>query len=377
MHCHGKKVNKIVKNVVFLLARRIISTTMDSIKIASKRLSQYLKQRSSITLLLWGILLTLGVGLLDYVTGYRMGFSLFYLFPIMVVTWAGNLILGIITSFIAALVWLAADALTCPSYINLFIPTWNFTLRLSIFLIFSYLFWHAKAAQEKQKTLIEFIVHDLRSPLNTITMGLSNLKEIDSQNLTEQQREVIEAISTASQRQATLINSTLDLAALEKNKRKIKLETFSTRQLINDVIAENSVWTTRNKVNIQTELNLTTDQTHTDKTLLFRILINLLSNAIKASPENSIVTVTAKKQGPNLYFSVKDQGGGISANIKKKLFSPFTRGGYSHETLTVGSGIGLTFCKAAVKELDGKIWVESQAGKGTTVTFTLPQNLVE
>jgi signal transduction histidine kinase len=104
-----------------------------------------------------------------------------------------------------------------------------------------------------------------------------------------------------------------------------------------------------------------------------RILDNLIDNAIKYSPDGGEVKVSARRDGDSVLISVSDQGIGISAANLKKLFQPFSR----LETLVAGTaiqgvGLGLVVCRRLVEAHGGRIWVESELGKGSTLYFTLP-----
>jgi signal transduction histidine kinase len=106
-----------------------------------------------------------------------------------------------------------------------------------------------------------------------------------------------------------------------------------------------------------------------------RVLVNLLSNAIKFSRPESVVTVRAAPDEANkIAFSVIDQGQGISQAWAGKVFDKFVQADARKAVGSVGSGLGLTFCRLAVEAQGGRIWLESEEGKGTTVTFTLPQS---
>jgi signal transduction histidine kinase len=103
-----------------------------------------------------------------------------------------------------------------------------------------------------------------------------------------------------------------------------------------------------------------------------RILYNLVDNAIKYSPMGGEVIVSASNIGDYLEISVKDQGMGISPNDQARLFQSFERLGVQVNGAIQGTGLGLRVCFILVEALGGKIWVESEPGKGSTFYFTLP-----
>jgi signal transduction histidine kinase len=115
---------------------------------------------------------------------------------------------------------------------------------------------------------------------------------------------------------------------------------------------------------------------YADPMMTVRVLVNLLSNAIKFSKPGSVVTVrAAPAEADKIAFSVIDQGQGIPQAWAGKVFDKFVNKADTRKVMgSVGSGLGLAFCRLAVEAQGGRIWLESEEGKGTTVTFTLPQS---
>lgn len=109
-----------------------------------------------------------------------------------------------------------------------------------------------------------------------------------------------------------------------------------------------------------------------DKTRVERVLINLINNAIKYSPHGGEIRIAAKKEDVNLVLSVSDQGIGISKADQARLFQPFERVGVVDGVGIQGIGLGLVVCRRLVEAHGGRIWVESEPGKGSTFYFTLP-----
>ena len=108
-----------------------------------------------------------------------------------------------------------------------------------------------------------------------------------------------------------------------------------------------------------------------DRSRLERVLSNLLNNAVKYSPSDTEIKISLRKDGDYLLVGVKDQGKGLSTDEQAKLFQPFERLNQT-STTKPGLGLGLLVCKRLVEAHGGKIWVESEPGKGSTFSFTLP-----
>ena len=106
--------------------------------------------------------------------------------------------------------------------------------------------------------------------------------------------------------------------------------------------------------------------------MLRRVLINLLENAIKFSKTETDIEIGTRKDGDSIQFWVKDNGPGIPASEHKHIFDKFARYKTQGERRPAGLGVGLAFCRIAVQAHGGKIWVESEEGKGSKFIITLP-----
>lgn len=320
-------------------------------------------------ILLIGLFLVVSVGVLDYLTGYRLGFSLFYILPIYFVTWFGGLVAGFIMVLAATISWFIADYFSRQIYISIFIPVWNIFVRLGVFSIISLLAWLVRFNQERQKAFTHYIIHDLRNPLNNINLALGLLS---GGTLGKKDQDLVKTAQIASRRLNTLITSILDLERLKKRKMPISKRALILRDLIATALEQVSVWAENNSVRLESKVDVAIAVV-TDQELLLRVLVNLLNNAIKVSPEGSIVKViVAPAKEKKVVFQVVDQGRGIPKSLQKNLFNKFIQAQNNKVAGIVGSGLGLAFCRQAIEALGGKIWVESEEGKGSTFAFTLP-----
>ena len=120
------------------------------------------------------------------------------------------------------------------------------------------------------------------------------------------------------------------------------------------------------------ETDYTNDSLKADEDRVVQVLINLISNAIKYSPDNSVVTVKAGMEGLETKFQVIDQGPGIPKEMLNAVFERYRQLDQSKDTKRKGFGLGLAICKALVEKHGGKIWVESELGKGSNFCFTIP-----
>ena len=309
------------------------------------------------------------VGAVDLVTGYRLAFSVFYLIPVFLASYYLGLSAGVVTAILSAATWLLADFAARGGYPSYAIPVWNFFIRLGVFLFLTVALYNMRVAQRRQDELMNFLVHDLRTPLAIILNGLILIRG----KADERQAEIIDLLTISCNRMGTLINSILDLSRLENRKMTVHIREESTRGLLEKVVKEVSVWARHNKVEVGLVIDTDLAQFRTDGELLHRILINLLSNAVKWSPEGAKVILRVfARDNAKLVFSVRDRGPGISREMTKKIFDKFTQLEHKEEGILPGSGLGLNFCKLAVERLGGRIWINSEKGKGTEVVFELP-----
>lgn len=322
-----------------------------------------------------GVALIVDVMLLDYLTGGEISFSIFYLIPISLIAWFVGRKAGIFMSVLGAILWLSADLLVGHAYSHPAIPYWNMLVRLGFFLIVTLTLSALRAAQARQEELGHFIVHDLRSPLSNVMIGLQTLQDIVGETGDAIQGELVDTCLVSCQRMLTLINSLLDLARLESGKMPLQLEQTQVDALIGSSLRQVSAWAAQDHIVLQSQLDADAGTVYADPSITERVLVNLLSNAIKFSPSGSTVLVRAALTGEDeVALSVVDQGRGIPQEWAARIFDKFAQVKARKAGGGVGSGLGLSFCRYAVEAQGGRIWMESAVEKGTTMTFTLPRH---
>ncbi len=220
---------------------------------------------------------------------------------------------------------------------------------------------------------IDFLVHDLRSPLTSIISGLETLLVSTEDNLKPEDKELIELALIGAHRLLTMVNSILDLRKLEEGKFPLYLKEFDIKEALGEAIKQVQLWARQNNVTLQGKFSPDVPNSMiADRWVLIRILVNLTSNALKYTPANGNIEISVERDGDWVHFSVKDQGPGIPKEYLDRIFDRFVQVEARKGGVAVGSGLGLTFCKLAVEAHGGRIWIESEVGKGTTVHFVLP-----
>jgi PAS domain S-box-containing protein len=222
---------------------------------------------------------------------------------------------------------------------------------------------------ELRTDLTSMIFHDLRSPLGNIISSLEVLQSsIEDEDDTIQS--VLSIASRSSRRASRLVESLLDLDRFEADKAVLN----KSEALIGAIIAEavEEIHPTAESRGQFLRMNLAPQLPGVamDVDMIRRVLINLLENAVKYTRTGDHIDVSARVQDDFLEVRVRDNGPGISPEDRERIFEKFFR--LSGESRPKGLGLGLAFCRLAVEAHGGKIWVESDKGKGSTFTFTLP-----
>ena len=338
------------------------------------QLLTYLSRWSPSSLSVSGIVFIGIIGVFDYVTGPEISCSIFYLIPIALVTWLLGRRHGLGLCIVGTLIWLTADVLGRAGYSHPAMPYWNATVRLGFFLIVTYILVTLRESHKRQEELGQFVVHDLRSPLAVVVTGLQTMQDIAGEAMDTTQKELIEMCLTSCDRMLTLINSLLDLARLESAQLPLQLEEVAVQELVEASVRQVSAWAERNRVTMVRHLDSDSEHVYADAIVTARVLINLLSNAVRFSQANSTVSVhVAPYRAEAVAFSITDQGRGMAKEWQAKVFDKYAQAEVGKARGTVGSGLGLTFCRLAVEAQGGHIWLESELNVGTTVTFTLPR----
>ncbi len=339
------------------------------------KLFKFLNRQSRVRMLTLAVISAILVGVVDYVTGSEFVFSIFYLIPIVLAAWFVGRRAGIAISFLSAVLGLAADLLVGADYSVPAVPYWNAAILLGMFLIVTYTLTSLHGAQDRQRDLEQFVVHDLRSPLANILTALAAMQDLGGESDDATQKNLLEMCVVSGNRMLTLINSLLDLASLESGQMPLQREPVAVADLVDQSLLQVSVWAHRNRVGVAQQLAAEVETVYVDRALMVRVLVNLLSNAIKFSPANSTITVhVSLAEAGWAAFRVSDQGRGIPKEWSNKIFDKFVQVEARRSGSVPSSGLGLTFCREAVEVQGGRIWIEHSPNPGTTVVFTVPEN---
>ena len=228
--------------------------------------------------------------------------------------------------------------------------------------------------EEEAKNRIQFIdvlAHELKGPLTPILTSSGILREILPPDSESVPRKLADNIFVGTKLLNNRLDELLILARSARGTITLNKEATDTHQFIEQAVSRYKPSVTLRKQQLILELSEALPAVNLDQSRLDQVLVNLLSNASKYSPEGSRILLTARQSEGNLLIAVKDEGIGISPGDQAVLYQPYQRVGQDNHNIK-GLGLGLTVVKAIVEAHGGKIWVESQLGKGSTFSFTIP-----
>lgn len=231
------------------------------------------------------------------------------------------------------------------------------------------------AAEDANKSKGEFLAtmsHELRTPLNSI-IGFSDMMLGGTAgDLNEKQIRYMNHISKGGKHLLELINDILDLSKIEAGKMELNRELFSVCDVVCEINSLLSPIAVKKEIKLDVKMDTELPYINADKTKFKQILYNLVSNAIKFTPIKGYVSISAQRIDNMLEVSVTDTGVGIATKDLYKLFQPFKQLNSYLTREYEGTGLGLVLVKKFVELHGGSVWVESEVGKGSIFTFTIP-----
>lgn len=315
----------------------------------------------------------------------------FYLAPIFLATWFSGPKAGYFIAFGSVASWFLGYG---PHVIELYYnPAFfyvNMAARACFVFLMAYLLAKLKSTMRHERALLKqvsdqneelkkmdarksaFVAnvsHELKNPLGVIRESMALILDKLAGEVSEQQKEILVLGKRSTERLIRLVSDLLDLAHIEAGKMELKLEKVDLGALVEEVLKGYEREIAKKQLTLQKEIKPDVGAVVGDRDKLTEVIINLLNNAIKYTPKGSI-TVKLTGAAQEVRFEIADTGPGIPEEYFEKIFDKFERIMTEKQE---GTGLGLPIAKDIIELHKGKLWVESEPGKGSTFIFTLPR----
>lgn len=233
-----------------------------------------------------------------------------------------------------------------------------------------------QALNQEKNEFLGIATHDLKNPLASIRMTISLIQKYFDRMSKDDVLERLGAVETSAERMTDIISNLLDINAIESGNVNIHLSQIEIIGLARRMVNEYSERAHAKNLSLHFSASEESLSAYADANILMEILDNLISNAIKYSPQGRNIYIHLAQYAEHIHISVQDEGPGLSDDDKAKLFGKFMRlsarpTGGEHST-----GLGLSIVKRMVEAMKGKVWCESELGKGARFVVELPKEKI-
>lgn len=230
-----------------------------------------------------------------------------------------------------------------------------------------------KEVDDMKTDFVSMAAHELRTPLTTLKGYISVFAPEVEKILNPDQKMLLQNITKSSDQLMALVENLLNVSRIDRGVITLSMERVDWPKLVESTVNDFMDRAKEKQIELKfTAPNKTIPPTSVDKSKIIEVLSNLITNAIKYTDPQGRISVTIEVNGQEVITHVSDSGHGISKDLLPYLFSKFFRVQGKLEYATKGTGLGLYITKSLIDLHHGKIWVESEIGKGSTFSFSLP-----
>jgi len=218
-----------------------------------------------------------------------------------------------------------------------------------------------------ENQMLGIVAHDLRNPLNTILMASELLEEVLAPDV--QKARQVQMVRRAGKQMNHLIQDLLDVKRIENGRLAVEPRAVRAMALLNEAVEMLRSLASARGLDLTLEPTDELPMVKADAQRIHQVFSNLIGNAIKFTPRGGKICVSGKRRGSDVHMGVSDTGPGIPAEQLQHVFGQFWQASGGDRR---GIGLGLAIAKGIVEAHDGRIWVESTLGEGSSFYFTLP-----
>ena len=231
-----------------------------------------------------------------------------------------------------------------------------------------------KEMERLRDDFIATLTHDLRTPLLAAIQTLQFFLDGTLGDIEARQRTLLDTMKKGNEDMLGLVNALLEVYKYEAGKLNLCKTSFILKQFVDECLKQIESLAEKKNIKISVDLGSIADaEVYADRNEMRRVVLNLCGNALNYTGENGEISIITEIQNRDLQFSVKDTGVGMPKGDVAKLFKRFSQG--SSQKRSAGTGLGLYLSRQIIEAHGGKIWAESELGKGSVFTFLLPDAL--
>jgi signal transduction histidine kinase len=228
-----------------------------------------------------------------------------------------------------------------------------------------------RALEALRDDLTHMIVHDLRTPLTSVIAGMQTVEM--SGELNARQQNYLQLALIGGQTLLGMINDLLEISKMEDGSLRLEYQDLAATELVERALTEIEPLAQRKSLSLVRDFPARSPTLSGDEEKLRRTLVNLLGNAVRFTPRGGTITASVRSAGEQTaVFAVRDTGAGIPREAFERIFEKFGQVEMGPAGQSLSTGLGLTFCKMVVEAHGGRIEVESELGRGSTFSFTIP-----